>query len=31
MTEAVAGLVEWAKNQPNVKYIFAATYKINAD
>lgn len=29
MTEAVAGMISWAKNQANVKSIFAATEKNN--
>jgi ribosomal-protein-alanine N-acetyltransferase len=29
MTEAMSGMISWAKNQPNVKSIFAATEKIN--
>ncbi|HRI61755.1 MAG TPA: GNAT family N-acetyltransferase [Saprospiraceae bacterium] len=30
MTEAVGGMIEWAKTQPNVKSIYAATEKDNA-
>ncbi len=29
MTEAVGGMITWARNEPNVKSIFAATDKIN--
>jgi len=29
MTEAMSGMITWAKTQPNVKSIFAATEKIN--
>src|SRR6188768_3668464 len=30
MTEAVGGMIEWAKKQPNVKSIVASTEKINS-
>ena len=31
MTEAVSGMIEWAKNQPGIKTIIASTDKTNVD